>query len=360
MKHLTFITLLLISSWAMAAEPHGPGDPAASGKPATKPATGQMPVMPPIDINATGSIAIKAVQGTKDGPKISGDEVTVELFGHGGKMRTINTKLDAHGVVTIEDLPMVPPFRPRVFIKHAGTSYTKDGGVMDAGHTTQDIEVTVFETSDKNPQWEVAMWHLIVQPAEKGGLEVVETLAVRNMTDTAYLGAPDSDGRRTSIALSLPKGVEKIDHMSGALHDCCAKIVGDKLLSKAPLTPGMSQLKMGYSVPTPRGKAEIDLVAPAPSKQLLIFVPKDIKGFSSKSLKPGDVFNVHERPMQSYILSDIPAGQKISFVLGGLSSPVAKASSFPKILAALGGVILVIMCIVVLLMRSPQKDPETA
>ncbi len=305
MKQLTFAALLLLlSSSVLAVEPHGPRtstQPAKpTSKPTSKPAVGEMPDMTELEqLAATGSIAIKAVQGTKGGPKIAYDEVIVELYGHGGKMRTIKTKLDAYGAVTVEDLPMVPPFRPRVFIKHGGTSYTKDGAVMDAGHTTQEMNITVFETSDKNPQWEVAMWHLIIQPAQTGGLEVVETLAVRNSADSAYLGAPDADGRRTSVALSLPEGVTKIDHMSGGLHECCAEIVDGRLLSKAPITPGMSQLKMGYTVPAPDGRVDVNLVAPAPSKQLLIFVPRDTKGFSSKSLMPGDVFNVRNREMQS-------------------------------------------------------------
>ncbi|MDP6635027.1 MAG: hypothetical protein QGG42_09030 [Phycisphaerae bacterium] len=355
MKQLTIVMILVMSGSAMAAEP--PGSPATM--PDLTAPGGTMPGGMPL-MGEVGSIAIKAVQGTKGGPKVAYDEVTVELYGHGGKMRTIETKLDAHGVVTIENLPLVPPFRPRVFIKHAGTSYTQDGGVIDAGHPTQDISVTVYETSDSDPKWEVAMWHLIVQPAEQGGLEVLETLAVRNPADTAYLGAADAEGRRTSVALSLPKGVEKIEQMSGALHSCCASIVAGRLLSKAPITPGTSQLKMGYVIPTPAGKVDVALVAPAPAKQLLIFVPKDMKGFSSDTLKPGDVFTVHDRPMQSYILSDISAGQEMSFVIEGIPRPVAKASNIPKVLAGLGSVILVISCIVVLLIRRPESEPETA
>jgi hypothetical protein len=371
MKQLTFSALILfLSSLALGVEPHGPKTPVkptdkpVTGKPidkpvVDKPVVGRMPDMTGAEqLSATGSIAIKAVQGTKDGPKIARAEVTVELYGHGGKFRTIETKLDAHGVVTIEDLPMVPPFRPRVFIKYGGTSYTKDGAVMDAGHAAQDMEIKVFETSDKNPQWEVAMWHLIIEPVEGGGLKVVETLAVRNMTDTAYLGAPDANGRQTAITLSLPQGVTEIEKMSGGLHECCAKMVDGRLVSKAPITPGMSQFKMEYTIPTPTGGASIDLVAPANAKQLLIFVPNGLEGFSSESLKAGDVFNVKQRAMQSYILADISAGRKISFAIEGLPRPVAAGSTIPKVLAGLGAFVLVIACVVVLLIRKPETQPE--
>ena len=313
--------------------------------------------------DGTGLIAIRAVQGTKGGPKIGpGDKVTVELYGRGGKLRTIETKLDAGGVAMIKDLPLSMTFQPKVIVQHGGASYTEIGEIMNSEHPTQEIVVKVFETSDKDPQLQVAMWHLIVKPAEKGGMDVVEMLVISNMADSAYLGTPDAEGRRISVALSLPKGVKKVDQMGGALHDCCTSVVDGRLLSKAPLAPGMSQLKFHYIAPTPKGKAEVKLVAPAAAKQLMVFVPQDSGGFSSDTLKIGQVRNVHDRPMQAYTLFDISAGQEISFTLSGMSSPVPKASmlvsTLPKILAALGGVILVILCIVVLLIRRPETEGQ--
>ncbi len=306
----------------------------------------------------TGSIAIKAVQGTKGGPKIGADTVIVELYGRGGKLRTIETKLDADGVVMIEDLPLGAPFQPKVTVQHAGASYTKIGEIISPEHPARSVSVTVHETSDKDPQLQVAMWHLIVQPAEKGGMKVVETLAIRNLSDSAYLGTPDAEGRRISIALSLPKGVKKLDKIGGALDECCTSVVNGRLLSKAPLVPNMSQLVLEYTVPTPEGSAEVSLVAPAAAKQLMVFVPTDIKGFGSDSLKPGDTFTVRERPMQSYMVSDVSAGQTISFSIGGMGRPVAKASIIPKVLAALGGLILIVLCVVVLLIRRPEEQVE--
>ena len=90
MKPLTVIMIiLLLSVSAPAVDPPG----AATSMPGG--------TMPPTV--ATGSIAIEAVQGTKGGPKIGADEVTVELYGRGGRLRTIDTKLDAHGVTTIKN-----------------------------------------------------------------------------------------------------------------------------------------------------------------------------------------------------------------------------------------------------------------
>jgi hypothetical protein len=62
--------------------------------------------------------------------------------------------------------------------------------------------------------------------------------------------------------------------------------------------------------------------------------------------------------MQSYILADISAGRKISFAIEGLPRPVAAGSTIPKVLAGLGAFVLVIACVVVLLIRKPETQPE--
>jgi hypothetical protein len=323
MKSLTVVaTLLLLSVSASAVEPHGPKATTQPGTPIAKPGA---VVIPEID---TGSIAIKAVQGTKGGPKIGPAVVIVELYGQAGKIRTIETKLDAHGVVLIEHLPLIAPFRPRVFVKHGGVAYSQDGEVMNADNPTQDISVKVFETTDKNPKWSVAMWHLVLLPAEKGGMKVTELLVVNNPADSAYLGAPNADGRQTAIALAMAKGAKGIT-MSGALEDWSTSVIGDSLVSKAPIIPGLSQFHLNYIVPRPDGTAEVNLVAPAAAKQLMVFVPKGSKGLKSDTLKAGELVNISKRSMQVYAVSNVSEGQKISFSVGALAGPVA--TSMPAV-----------------------------
>jgi len=344
MKPLSVVMMLLLSVGSAGVEDsHG----AATSMPG-----GMTPPMV-----AVGSIAVKVVQGTKGGPKIGPDEVIVELYGHGGILHTSETKLDVHGVTVIENLPLVAPFRPRVTVKHGGTSYSQDGEVMHADNPTQDITITVFETSDKDPQWEVAMWSLVLNPLEKGGAEVVETLVARNPSDAAYLGSPDADGCRISVALTLPKEAKNVT-MEGDLHASYASVVGNRVLSRAPLKPGTSHFRLHYTIPTPGGTAEVDLVAPAGAGRLMVFVPMGYEGFRSDILKPSKVGTIENHRVQPYAAVDISAGQKISFTLDGLPGPVVKTSYIPQMFAALGGVILVILCVVVILTRGPEAEIE--
>jgi hypothetical protein len=365
MKSLTVVViLLLLGGLAQAQDSHGSVTPLPTGSvtplptggATPLPTGGAMPAMPPTLV--TGSIAVKVIQGTKGGPKIGPDEVIVELYGHGGKIFTSETKLDVHGVSMIEDLPLGVPFRPRVTVKHGGRSYTQDGEAMNAENPTQDITITVFETSDKAPEWEVVMWNVILQPLEKGGVEVFETIVARNPSDAAYLGAPDADGRRVSVAFTLPEGAQNVQ-MGGELDASYASIVGNRLLSRAALKPGPSHFRLQYTLPTPGGEVSMNFVAPAAVKQIMVFVPEAYKeGVQSDILKPGQPGTIQHQPVQPYITSNVSTGQKIQFSLGGLPGPVIKTSYIPHVLAALGCVILFVPCIVVLLMRRPETEVE--
>ncbi|HUS93449.1 MAG TPA: hypothetical protein VM695_16445, partial [Phycisphaerae bacterium] len=317
----------------------------------------------------TASIAIEAVQGTEGGPKVAGDEVTVELFHHGRAIKTIETQLDEHGVVTVEDLPLMPPFQPRVTIRHAGASYPAVGRPMTVQQPSQKITVKVHEVGQVTPDWDVAMRHVIVRAVPEG-LHVTEMLAVRNPTDRAWLSAPDADGKRSSVALPLPAGAQNVEP-GGAFDSCCTRVADGKLVSSAPLTPGLSQYQVSYLVPAPGGEAEIAVVAPAAVRNLMVFVPEDgSTQAQAEGLSEAGVFDVHKVPMRCYKAADLAAGQRTALRLSNLprmqqpeDAPGA-ASQTPQLLAAIGGGAMLVICLFVLLSRSNRKPhaakPESA
>ena len=359
MKSLTIVAILLmlcVSAWADDA--HGPAASTMPGGAHSKLPAAKMPVMPVMPPSLeTGSLAIKVVQGTKDGPKVGADQVIVELYGQGGMIYSTETKLDVHGVTMIENLPLGVPFRPRVSVNHGGEFYTTDGAEMGPDNPTQHLTVTVFETSDQAPKLEVAMWHLILQPVEGGGLQVVERYSIRNESDSAYLGAMDPNGNRVAVTLTLPEGVTNVK-MGGDLDEKYASITGRRLTSSSSIRPGLSKLLLNYVIPTPGRQARVNLVAPGVVKQLMVFVPHDIEGFQGDNFQAGEVYNVHDKPMRAYMIANIAPGQELSFTLGDLPGPVLKTSYVPHMLAAFGGAILLVCCIVALLRRKSEDQPE--
>jgi hypothetical protein len=232
--------------------------PAASSAPATQPAAG-------------GTITVRAVQGTAGGPKVAGDEVVVELFQAGGKVRKIDARLDAEGQAVLADLPLAKPFQPRATVVHAGIPYQAVGKFADASHGRQEILVTVHETTDQAPAWSVRMRHVMVSPSPEG-LAVMEVLAVQNPSDHAWLGPPDGGGSRTSIVLDLPPDIHGL-RLDGAMDDGTTKVSAGRVASTMPLKPGLSQIRMGYVVPITAGRAKFDIVAPASVDNLMLLPP---------------------------------------------------------------------------------------
>lgn len=372
MKRLLALSIVLLAAATAVAQP----GPASAPSPTTAPVKPMMPphpmppgigamspgagIMPPHPMPSGGAtIAIQAVQGTKDGPAVGADTAILELLdGHGHVIQTIRTKLDEHGVAMVGNLPLAAPFRPRVTIEHAGGAYQADGEIIDANRPSQRITVTVYETIDQPTNWTVPMWHVMVHPAADG-LHVKEMLAVQNPGDRAYLGAANPDGERISLKLNLPAGADKVT-TGGTLLKGYVKVVDGKVVSLAPLAPGMNQMRLEYRVSATAGSATLTLTAPAPVRQLMVFVPQEFSQAVPEGLTVTEVYNVQGSPMQGFVAGGLQAGQAVSLTVGGFQPPVPKLS-MPKILAAGGLAIMLILCVVILLRKSSRKaEPELA
>ena len=80
---------------------------------------------------ARGVLAIRAVQGTPGAEPIGQTKVTVQLYHRGMLLDTIETQLDEHGIVMLEDLPIDSAFQPVAQIEYAGVTYSVVGELME-------------------------------------------------------------------------------------------------------------------------------------------------------------------------------------------------------------------------------------
>ncbi|HDZ20982.1 MAG TPA: hypothetical protein ENH80_12260 [Phycisphaerae bacterium] len=323
------------------------------------------PAPSPFDSDKTprsgASIAIEAVQGTPDGPSVRGDAVTVELFLPGGKTETIHTKLDDHGVVLVEDLSLTEPFQPRVTVVHAGASYEVVGEVMDPAHPHQKITVTVYELTDEKPDWQISMLHMTVYPTPHAVIVQIVMIA-SNPADRAWLSPADAEGDRTSVAINLPPGAEEIQ-MTAGFHECCSKVVDGRLFSTRPLAPGNSRFDLRYRLPATDNQANVEIVAPAPVKNMIVFVPDDQTHVHTDDLTAADrVYEVGDKMMRGFKAVDLPAGKQIAMTITNLPEPRAhkdrvidRSLKRARILAAVGGGVMLILTVLVLLIKPAGK-----
>ena len=313
----------------------------AASAPASLPATGS---------GAGGSLAIRAIQGTKGGPAVTGDHVLVTLYSQGEPMREVDTHLDATGVLVLEDLPLVQPLQAEIAISHGGADYEEVSPVLDAAHPQQIVDVTVYETTDQAPAWEVRMRHVMVQPTPQG-LQVMEMLAIHNPSDHAWLAPPDSEGVRASLRLPLPPGAREVE-LAGAFRPCCDRISDTEVTHIHPLAPGLSQFRLAYVVPAHEGKARLAIIAPALVRNQMLFLPEDAQDATVEGLASLGVLQMAQAHMQTFKGQDLPAGQRTMLLVPHLpAAPVVgaapSASRWPRWLAIGGGVLLAGLCLVV-------------
>lgn len=308
-------------------------------------------------LSKVGSISIRAVQGTKDGPAIGVENVTVELVVGEEDNATIDTKLDEHGVVLIEDLPMMRPFQPRIAVKHGGATFEVFGKPMDAAHPNQQITVPVYETTQEAPKWEMRARHLKMTPSPEG-LEVTEMWSLENPSDLAWIGAADPQGRRTTVVVPLPTGASDVE-IGGGLHPCCTQVVEGRVVSAAPLNPGLTQATVTYTVPVKDQQAKLDIVAPIPIKAMALLLPADRTTLQGPGVEPDGTLMMG-RQMRKFRVPPLEAGQSLLLTVGNLPAPAAADGgswSTPQILGAVGGGAIAALCVGLLAFR-PRKKPK--
>jgi hypothetical protein len=276
-----------------------------------------------------GSITIKAVQATKGGPAVGADAVVVEYYNARGEVAAKNqATLSDKGEVTIKDVALTNPVQPLITITHAGVEYKAPGNVMDGNNREQEVEVSVYETTDKEPAWGVRMRHVIVQPGREG-LDVTDMISVFNPDDHTWTGkAPTAGGGKpVTLALPLPRAATNV-RAGAAFHECCVKVENGKLIYSMPMQPGGAEFQIHYTVPAADDKAEVAIVAPAATGSVFVFLPDDGSVVTSNELKkvdpkPGAKLKANSR---FYTAAPQKAGDVIAFTVSGLKALKADAT----------------------------------
>jgi hypothetical protein len=309
-----------------SGHPQLPGNPAATGLPAGHPQVNPSSALLPPGTKA--SIAIKAVQATKDGPAVAADPVVVEYYNVEGEVVGRNAAtLSDKGQVTIKDIALTVPVQPLITVTHAGVEYKAPGTVMDGTTRDQEVAVNVYETTTREPTWQVRMRHVIVDPA-RDGLNVTEMISVFNPTDRAWTGRQVNTGLPVTLELVLPPTATNV-RAGGAFRDNAVKLEDGKLLCSMPLLPGPADFQVHYRLPAENDRAEVTLWAPAATASLFVFLPADGSTVTSDDLKlvqakPGAQLRANSR---FYTAPPQNAGDAIRFTVSGLKALKPSASA---------------------------------
>ncbi len=269
----------------------------------------------------------------------------------------------------------------------------KAQGQLPQGHPPIAMpEPKVYETTEVEPDWHIAVRHLIVRPMEDQ-LHVTEVWAVFNPTEKSYIGKPvqevaevmvgsedapqdqapqtqpqaSHEKGRAVLALPLPGKASHVQPGRG-FEACCTRVEEGKLISTSPMTPGTNELHLNYRLAAEDGVFELPLTAPALTKHMMVFLPDDGSVVTAKGLTAGDPFQAGDKQFRMYmgkevekntelgltIKSDQAIAKPASMTASGAVAPVDNASQI-KMVAGIGGGALLLAAVIVLLKPSKKQ-----
>jgi hypothetical protein len=352
-------------SSAAAATPAGPvatppAQPAVIASPGNK-----FPLPAPVRqetaaAQRTGTIAIRAVQGTEGGEAIRSVPIEIELYHRGMLLDTVKAELDEHGVALVEDLPVAMGLQPLVKVFYSGVTYQKVGNLMDAQRNQQMVEIVCYELTEEEPAWKLGMRHVMVSLAPDG-VQVTEVVLVNNPTDRTWIGIPQAEGKAITTQFVLPESASSV-MLGDGFHDwCCTTEREARLLNHLPLTPGSTEMIYAYFLPARRGSVAVDITAPAQIDHLMVLIPDDLKTASYTGLVAAGVNTMGERPLRMYTGVQMEPGRTAQIVLTGLAPTEAMSAGWiAKALAAVGGGAILLVAAFLIFAKSPKTGRPVA
>ena len=307
---------------------------------------------------AAGSIAVRAKQGTQGGPAVAGGSAaSFELYHQGQIIHKADGTLDNAGIVIFENVPLAVECQPMVKVTYNGVEYQQLGQVMDSRKPSQQIDVSVFETTETEPAWQVHMRHVLVDPSSEG-LKITEMVAVQNPTDRAWIGKLRSDGKRGTIAIPIPDGATNIEFGEG-LHGCCVKTENGKLVNTMALVPGTSQISFSYVVPASSAKATIAVTAPTDVKHMMLFIGDNGTPVSVAGLEDLGLREMGKAKTRMFKGADLKAGHQTVLTLAvptaSALASAAAGTNAPKVIAGVGVGAIVVVGAALVLFKTPKK-----
>jgi hypothetical protein len=336
-----------------------PGHPDISSiAPASRPSTAAMPAghpnisgMPPTSRpTGPGLISVLVHQGTKDGPPVTEMPVVVDLYHHGQVMDEIEATTDVRGATIVKDLPVQLPVTPEISVTYKGVKYSTTGKEMDATNRAQHIDLTVYETTEQAPAWTVSLRHVGIRKSE-AAVSLTDVFQLHNPSDRTWAGL--------TLTVPLSEGIENADY--GGLPDgASVKWEGNSAVVSMPLVPGDSGFYLVYTTKQKDG-GRLAFKAPWTVGEMKVMVPHDFDAEVHGLKRTQSVQSpMGGQDMDVYAAQDLRPGAE-TVVTISLAKPAGGGfASTPRIIAIVGGALILIVGAGILLAKGKKPAPEDA
>jgi hypothetical protein len=320
--------------------------------------------------NLTGALAVTVVSPGPGGTSTANEPVTVEFVHRGAPLKTLDLKTDGLGKLTIAGVPLMPPVDVVLSITHAGVVQRTMAPDLSLDAPTGSFEWKVYETTEQEPAWIIAMQHMIVQWGRDGNSAVVtEMFSTNNPGDRAWIGKKTAEGnRRVTFTVPLPPNADQIE--LGGFDDDATNLVDGKLVTASPLPPGRNEFRLTYTVAAPGGSLELPITAPRDVGNLIVFLPADDAQVKATGLIDNGTQSMGGDAggkVRMFRAENLAAGTTATLSIKGIKpgpalaeegAAPAKSQFSARNVAIGGGFLLVLAGAALMLMKKPQPRKE--
>ena len=161
---------------------------------------------------------------------------------------SVVARSDKDGNFIFSDLDVGQEISYMITTEFKGIRYF--GGIIQFKETQFEVntELTVYETTTKEPELQVKREHFIANMAEDG-IYVTNVLIIENKGDKTFIAASNEGSEKTgTYRISLPKGYDQVQYFRGLSQESAVESESGIVFSDA-IHPGIMQLVYGYRLP---------------------------------------------------------------------------------------------------------------
>jgi len=324
------------------------------------------PEAPPL--TTTGTLAVRAVQGTPDAPVVALAPLKVEIIGNGRLINTLDLQLDQFGVAIVGNLPLgAGPIQVIAVVDYAGITYARVSPQMDAEHPNARVDVLCYETTTEPPAWTISMRHVMIGDTANG-VAVNELLVINNPADQTWVGVTQPDGQTVTTVFPLPPGAHTPGLDRGFAEWKQTRFEDGALVNALPLMPGETEFRFNYMLPVEDGQALLEILAPAPTEQVMMVFEDTIGVDSDAQLQDMGARAMGTTTVRSLMSGALAEGERLSLRLTGFAptaagtgtKPTQSGGNLARWIAIVGGGLVVLVALYILVARSrPAGTSET-
>ncbi len=284
------------------------------------------------------------VTNSSGGDVPSGLAITLHGFDQMQTAITQTTTLKDDGSYVFENVPMLPG---RVFlttVEFDGSTYGSDIATAEAGTSSLDLPIIVYETTTDTASLSVDRLHLFFEFVDASTMRVIELYIISNTSDKTVIAPVQGD---PTITFKLPEGATNLEFQDGQLGGRYVQTdsgFGDTVA----IRPGSGSYQVLFAFEMPYNK-KLELAQPVdlPTNAVVILVPAGSVNVKGDNLQDGGVRPVQGVDYQTYNGSALNAGDILRLTVTGSpsgSSSALTVGSKTNLVVGVGafGVVLIV------------------